>query len=247
MDIHLNLAGGITGDMFIAALLDAFPHFEDPVISAIDALDAHYPVNCSLIAHCDSEVAGRRFEIEPFDRYFGYIPFASPVNSQGDSNVFERETWESVRANLDAAQVAPGIRSHAIRIFELIARAHAHNGHDLQKVVFDEVGAWESLAQVIGAAALIEALGQVRWSAAYRPRGEITTHAGAAIVDYLCPRAVGSRLPNLSALTRTGIGFRSARKAASGYLRVLCFDEGEAVLAGHPDATRAPKWIAERV
>lgn len=247
MDIHLNLAGDITGDMFIAALLDAFPHLEDPVIAAIDALDAHYPVNCTLIAHCDSEVTGRRFEIEPFDRYFGFIPFASPVNSQGDCNIFERETWESVRANLDAAEVAPGVRAHAMRIFELIVQAQADHGKDPRKVVFNEVGAWESLAQVVGAAAVIEALGPARWSVSFRPHAEVMSPAGSAIADYLCPRGSGHRLPHLSALTRSGVGFSSARKPASGYLRVLCFDEGEAALAGHPEVTRAPKWVAERV
>lgn len=247
MDIHLNLAGALTGDMFIAALLDAFPRLEEPVIAAIDALDALYPVNCTLVAHCDFEVAGRRFEIEPFDRYFGFIPFASPVNSQGDCNIFEHETWESVRANLDAAEIAAGVRVHAVRIFELIVQAQAGPGKDVRKVIFGEVGAWESLAQVVGAAALIDALGPVRWSAASQPHGDAVRHAGAAIVNYLCRGSSNQRLPDLSALTRTGVGFSAAHIPTDGYLRVLCFDEGNAVFAGRAPTTRAPKWIADRI
>src|SRR5258708_38646108 len=76
LDLHLNLGGGLTGDMFIAAVLDAFPQFEQRVLAAIDAMDGPYPVACSLVAHADYEVRGHRFEIEPFDKYFGYIPIA---------------------------------------------------------------------------------------------------------------------------------------------------------------------------
>ena len=66
MHLHLNLSGGLTGDMFIAAVLDAFPRFEQRVIAAIDALDDSYPVVCSLLAHSGGEMSGHRFEIEPF-------------------------------------------------------------------------------------------------------------------------------------------------------------------------------------
>jgi hypothetical protein len=94
LDLHLDLSGGLTGDMFIAAVLDAFPRFEARVIEAIDALDASYPVICSLIEHSDHEVSGHRFEIEPFDKYFGHIPFAFPQ---------EPASWDSVRERLGGA------------------------------------------------------------------------------------------------------------------------------------------------
>ena len=77
----------------IAALLDAFPHHEERVVAAIDAVDATHPVACALLAHKDVEVSGRRFEIVPFERYFGHIPFA-----------FSREavTWDAVEEWLRA-------------------------------------------------------------------------------------------------------------------------------------------------
>ena len=101
LNLHLNLSGGLTGDMFIAAVLDAFPRFEARVIAAIDAFDAPYPVVCSLIACSDHDVTGHRFEIEPFDKYFGHIPLAFPQ---------DRASWESVRERLVGAEIGAGVR-----------------------------------------------------------------------------------------------------------------------------------------
>src|SRR5258708_37730095 len=82
LDLHLNLGGGLTGDMFIAAVLDAFPEFERRVLAAIDAMDAPYPVACSLVAHAHYQDNGHPFEIAPLDKYFRYVPFPfSPKTS----------------------------------------------------------------------------------------------------------------------------------------------------------------------
>src|SRR5258708_17000726 len=100
--------------MFIAAVLDAFPEFERRNLAAIDAMDAPYPVACSLLAHADYEVNGHRFEIEPFDKYFGYIPFAF---SQ------ERASWESLRERLIAADIQAGVRAPPTRTFQCMVQA----------------------------------------------------------------------------------------------------------------------------
>lgn len=159
--LHLNLSGGLTGDMFIAAVLDAFPRFEQRVIRAIDALDSPYPVICSLVAHSDYEVTGHRFEIEPFDKYFGHIPLAFPQ---------EPAPWESVRDRLGAAEIRPDVRTHATKIFELLVGAEAAVHGILPERVAFEAGAWNSLAQVVGAATLYSALVGLTVSA--RRRGD---------------------------------------------------------------------------
>src|SRR5258708_37465403 len=118
--------------MFIAAVLDAFPDFERRVLAAIDAMDAPYPVACSLVAHADYEVNGHRFEIEPFDKYFGYIPFAFSR---------ERASWESLPERLIAADIKTGVRTAAPRVFELLAKAEAAVwGIALDEMTFEGVG-----------------------------------------------------------------------------------------------------------
>ena len=233
LDLHLNLSGGLTGDMFIAAVLDAFPRLEARVIAAIDALDGPYPVVCSLVAHSGQEVAGHRFEIEPFDKYFGRIPLAFPQ---------EPSCWDWVRERLLGADIGAGVRMHATKIFELLVRAEA----DLQGILPDrvafETGAWNSIAQIVGAATLIDAFDKGRWSASAFPEGGVVTLIGAAIVDYLCPpRSRGRPQPKARSLVRSGTGFGLVG-AQNGYIRLLCFEAGDAAFLTHektPVRTRA--------
>jgi uncharacterized protein (DUF111 family) len=221
LDLHLNIGGGLTGDMFIAAVLDAFPQFEQRVVAAIDAMDAPHPVACSLVAHADDEGRGHRFEIEPFDKYFGYIPLAFS---------HEPASWESVRERLAAADIKPGVRTHATRIFELLAKAEpVVRGIAPDETRF-ELGGWNSIAQVMGAAALIDALEPARWTAS---AGEAATLTGAAVVDYLCPSSSQrsrAQVPRMRNLVRSGTGFGSHQSS----LRLFCFEEGDEALAGLP-------------
>jgi len=237
LDLHLNLGGGLTGDMFIAAVLDAFPQFEQRVMATIDAMDAPYPVACSLVAHADHEGSGHRFEIEPFDKYFGYIPF-----------VFSREpaSWESVHERLAAADIKPGVRTHATRIFELLAKAESAVSEIAPDERPVEAGGWNSIAQVMGAAALIDALEPARWTASAFAPGEAVTLTGAAIVDYLCPSSSQrsrAQVPRMRNLVRSGTGFGSQKSS----LRLFCFEEGDEALAGRDDSAQAPQRAAGRV
>ncbi|MEO7207538.1 MAG: nickel insertion protein [Steroidobacteraceae bacterium] len=236
MNLHLNLSGGLTGDMFIAAVLDAFPRFEQRVISTIDALDAPYPVICCLVSHAEYDVIGHRFEIEPFVKYFGHIPLAFPQEPAG---------WASVRDRLAAAEIRPEIRKHAAKIFEFLVRAEgAVHGGSPERVGF-EAGAWNSIAQVMGAATLIDALDTAQWSASPFPSGGDATLTGAAIVDYLCPpRLRGRPLPKAKSLVRSGTGF-GLFPFQNNYMRLLCFDSADAVRF-EQDGSLAPRRTAGR-
>jgi uncharacterized protein (DUF111 family) len=233
LDLHLNLSGGLTGDMIIAAVLDAFPQLEARVIAAIDALDAPYPVVCSLVAHSDHEVTGHRFEIEPFDKYFGHIPLAFPR---------EPASWDSVRERVVGAEIGAGVRTHATKIFESLVRAEAALQGTLPERVAFETGAWNSIAQVVGAAALIDGLDDARWSASAFPEGGAVTLTGAAILDYLCPpRSRGRPHPKARSLVRSGTGFGLVG-SQNDYMRLLCFEAGDAAFLAHeqsPLPTRA--------
>jgi pyridinium-3,5-bisthiocarboxylic acid mononucleotide nickel chelatase len=236
VNLHLNLSGALTGDMFIAAVLDAFPSFEPRVIAAIDALDADYPVVCSLVAHSDYEVSGHRFEIEPFVKYFGHIPLAFPK---------EPAAWKSVRDRLIAAQIGPHVRTHAIKIFELLVRAEAAAHGILPERVAFEAGAWNSIAQVVGAARLIDALDTAQWSASPLSADGAATRTGTAILDYLSPpRSRGRPQPKNRSLVRSGTGF-GLPASQNNHIRLLCFEADEAALFERDD-TQAPRRAAGR-
>jgi uncharacterized protein (DUF111 family) len=223
MDLHLMAAGTFTGDMFIAAGLDAFPRFEGRVHAAVDALDALYPVSLSLDPHADFEAAGRRLTIEPFHKYFGHIPHAF---ADGAAN------WRSIRQRLDHAQIPGNTRTHARRIFELICGAESRRqGVAPEGVVFEETAGWNTLAQVAGAAALIEALEPARWSASPFPaaRSDVT---GNAIMEYLCPPGARGRPIPRTRLMRSGAGYSAD---SNNVVRLLCFEAINVAAANERD------------
>ena len=55
MQLHLDPLGGAAGDMFAAAMLDAFPQHTEAAVAAASSLA---PVSCRLIEHRDGLFAG---------------------------------------------------------------------------------------------------------------------------------------------------------------------------------------------
>ena len=61
LDIHLDPLGGLSGDMFVAALLDAFPEHWPHVQSTIASLNLGAAAECRFAPHHDDFFAGSRF------------------------------------------------------------------------------------------------------------------------------------------------------------------------------------------
>jgi uncharacterized protein (DUF111 family) len=226
MYLHLIASGAMSGDMFIAAVLDAFSGLEGRVLAAVDAADSPYPVACSLVPHSDYEAAGQQFRIEPFDKYFGRIPFAYDAEGAG---------WDVLRRRLRDAPLQSGVRRHAHDIFESIVKIESKIRRvPPERLVFEETTLWNSMAQVVGAAALIEALAPARWSASLS-QGEAADVTGAAIVGYLCPADAQNQPIPRRQLTRSGAGYGVG---SNNVLRLLCFEEGDPALLRADDIGR---------
>jgi pyridinium-3,5-bisthiocarboxylic acid mononucleotide nickel chelatase len=192
LQLHLELAGGLTGDMFLAAVLDAFPQFEDRVSATIDAVEDAVPV-VRAFAYCAA-----------------YEPF----------------TFRSVCDRLNRASIDQAVRAHSRNLLRLLAGVQsAAHGVDAASIEFHEIGAWEAIADIVGAATLIDALDTAHWSASPVLVPEGMTPTGTAILRYLCP-AGGSAAPKHYALVRSGTGFPSRSPCPCNPVRVLCFDEG---------------------
>jgi len=71
--IRLDPLGGIAGDMFVAAVLDAFPELEDTVRNSVDKLSLGPDGECRLELNNDGTLVGRRFivgvPVEPSLRF----------------------------------------------------------------------------------------------------------------------------------------------------------------------------------
>ncbi len=154
MHIHLNPVGGIAGDMFVAAVLDLFPHLEDPMMEVLHKVDSLTDVNVRLVTHHDSVLTGRKFEVEekkmdhPHSRYV------------------------DLRAQISGSELSVGVRELACCILEHLAVAESVvHGIPLEQVTLHEAGSLDSLTDIVCSAFLIDALGPVTWSSDALPAG----------------------------------------------------------------------------
>jgi hypothetical protein len=241
MHIHLEPVGGIAGDMFAAALLDAWPELGGAVDVALAALDLPDGVAAGPAPFNDGTLAGTRFLVAPPRR---------------DAH---HRAFRDIRAMLQGARLEPGVAQRAIAIFATLAEAEGRvHGVAAEDVAFHEVGAWDSIVDIVAAATLIEGIGATGWSTAPLPigagrvrsahgdlpvpppatalllegfeviddgrLGERVTPTGAAILRHLAPaRGLPRRRLRMG---RVGYGFGTKRfPGISNVLRVCAFEE----------------------
>ncbi len=245
MRIHLDLLGGLAGDMFIAALLDAFPHHEAGMLASIEALNDGRGAECRLVAHRDAVLVGRRFEVDEAvacERHLQHDHHheAGHDHSHPGGHVPARShahtTWRSIRTTLSESTLEPSVLKHAVGLFTLLAEAEAAvHGVAVDDVAFHEVGAWDSIADIVGAAHLIAALGAVRWSTSAVPLGfgRVRTAHGPMPV----PAPATARLLAGFATIDDGIGGERVTPTGAALVRYLCRELAGAPARTHPAAT----------
>jgi pyridinium-3,5-bisthiocarboxylic acid mononucleotide nickel chelatase len=157
--VHLDAVGGIAGDMFSAALLDVRPDLWPACERAIAAVGLDDGTRVSLARYGDSMLSGSRFVVE--------APWQVRP-SDGRLCVH----WSNMRERITSAHLDEGVRTTALAIFRALAKAEAAvHGVDMDGVAFHEVGADDSIADILSAAAIISGLGRCRWSIDPIPRG----------------------------------------------------------------------------
>jgi hypothetical protein len=190
MFIHLDPVGGIAGDMFIAAVTDVFPHLREGVLSAIRAAGVPASIDCRFEPAQDHGLTGSRFIVEvpvPSAESAGqdvgdataspYRPLAGEaarhvtrIPHAPDEHAHRH--FSDIRSSIEASSLSPEVRHHAVGIFTVLAEAEARiHGHPVEEVSFHELGEWDSVADIVGAAYLITALDARAWSIGTLPLG----------------------------------------------------------------------------
>jgi hypothetical protein len=254
MHLHLDPVGGIAGDMFIAALLDAFPGLSAGMDATFRKLGLPPGAHCALLAHHDGILSGRRFELS--------LP-ATSAAPHGDHPNHVGLT--AIRAAIAAMGLDAPVAARAGAIFAILAQAEAKvHGVSVDEVEFHELGALDSIADIVGAAWIIEALGPATWSVGALPLGsgrvhgahgalplpapavvrlltgfsfmddglpgERVTPTGAAILRHL--DCASGMVPRPGRLAASGLGFGSRKlPGLANVLRVLAFDLTDAPAA----------------
>ncbi|HYD68814.1 LarC family nickel insertion protein [Azospirillum sp.] len=189
MNIHLDAVGGVAGDMFAAALLDARPDLWPDVADAVAALGLPEAIFARMDATDDGVLTGRRFQVHGA-RDGGHHHGHDHGHDHGHANghTHDHVHWRDIRGRLESAPLRPGVRGHAVGIFSLLAEAEAAiHGRTPDDVAFHEVGAVDSIVDIVAAAALIDALAPAAWSIGPVPRGSGLVRTAHGILPVPAP------------------------------------------------------------
>jgi uncharacterized protein (TIGR00299 family) protein len=135
----VDASAGLAGDMLLGALLDAGAPLEE-VQHAVDAvLPGAVRLSTDQVTRAGQRATKLTVEVLTAD-----LP--------------ERR-WSTIRELIDAAALAEPVRDRAVRTFARLARAEARvHGVEPDAVHFHEVGALDSIADIVGVAAALHAL-----------------------------------------------------------------------------------------
>lgn len=206
MHIHLDPVGGVAGDMFAAALLDAFPERAEALAAGLARSRLHEIVTVRSEPFTDGVLRGRRFHTAPAPggeqdhgpgHDHGAHPHPQPETPEeggsrragaagghhghehgdghhehGHGHDHPHRRFADIRAWLGESGLAGPVAERATAIFTVLAEAEAEvHGIAVEDVTFHEVGAWDSIADVVCAAWLIDSLEPATWSSAPLPLG----------------------------------------------------------------------------
>lgn len=132
--LHFDCFSGLSGDMIVSALIDV-----GVPLKIIEDAAAALPVEGYKIRHekeLRSSLSVSRFFVDV------------------DEKKQPHRHFSHIREMIESSSLADGVKSRSIRIFEVLAQAEAKvHGTTIDKVHFHEVGAVDSIIDIVGAAA----------------------------------------------------------------------------------------------
>jgi len=145
---HLDCSSGVSGDKFLGAILDVGTRLAEQGRPGFTAADLQ-----ALVAKLAPEA---RVHVERTASY-GIGAIGVRVVAEGQPH---SRTWTDVRSLLQDSDLDEAVRAPALRAFEALAVAEAHvHGKTPDSVHFHEVGAIDSITDVVGVCAGLHALG----------------------------------------------------------------------------------------
>ncbi len=142
---YLDCSTGVSGDKFLGALLDAGTQSGDFTASDLRA----------IVARLAPEA------VVDIERVVSRGVTATGVRVTAAPNVEPHSrTWGDIRTLIEAAELPSPVRATSLAAFEALAVAEAGvHGTDVDRVHFHEVGAIDSIVDMVGVCAGVHALG----------------------------------------------------------------------------------------
>jgi len=137
--LFADCVSGMAGDMMLSALIDLGVSLE----VVVDAVERVVPSEVTF--SLETVTSGGIRAIRTTVRLAGATP--------------QLRHYTDIVSAIEAAGLAPGVTGRALAVFKALAEAEAAvHGVAVEDVHFHEVGAWDSIADIVGVAAALEAL-----------------------------------------------------------------------------------------
>ncbi len=206
MVCYLDAFSGISGDMTVGALIDAGA--DSPAV--IDALE--------------SLSTGAKFEVEKTRR--GGIA-ASKFKVHLSSEPQKHRHLKHILSMIEQSGIAPLAKQNASAVFQRLGEAESLvHGVPIEKVHFHEVGAADSIADIVGACVALQLLGvdEVCSSAINVGSGTVMTEHGMlpvpapATANLLAGKPIYARGPAMELTTPTGAAIAATLSSGFGVM-----------------------------
>nr|WP_277605277.1 nickel pincer cofactor biosynthesis protein LarC [Glycomyces sp. L485] len=211
----MDCSAGASGDMFLGALVGAGVDLA-VMQQAVDALGVE-EVRLRSTTVKRHGLAGVKVDVE------------APV-------VEVDRRWRAIRGMIEGSGLGEGIKARALDAFARLAAAESSShGIDVDDVHFHEVGALDSIADIIGAAAGLDSLGAERVTASTVTVGGGTTRGSHGSIPLPAP-AVLRILADAEAPTVGAVPYEA------------CTPTGAAIIAASADAFGTmPEMVVEAI
>lgn len=174
--LYVDTIGGVAGDMLIAALLDA---------GASESALREVPDRLKL--------TGVELRITRVERHsIGALHLmVSDAGADDEHRRHALTSWRSIRRLLEAADISVIVRSTSLKVLSRLAEAEGRiHGLDADQVHFHEIGAVDTLVDVVGAATLLEGLDIARTICSPLPIGHGVVRAAHGLLPLPAPATI---------------------------------------------------------
>jgi uncharacterized protein (TIGR00299 family) protein len=170
--LHLDCFAGISGDMTLGALVDlgADPV---PLLAELEKLNLD-GWKLEFVSDDRNRITGTRalVEIEGFQHH-------GDRHHHGDHGHHHEHhrNWQDIRSIIELSSIREGAKKRALDIFSRIAKAESEvHGVPVDEVTFHEVGALDSIVDIVGTAVCLDMLAPERITAGTVELGGGTVH-----------------------------------------------------------------------
>jgi uncharacterized protein (DUF111 family) len=200
LHLHFNPVTGIAGDMAVAALVDAGV----PAEIVLEAVDAMRVPGLVVGFKPEQDLPGLHFEVSWATSHHGRTHIHHHDHA-ASANTHHHRPYAEIRRMLQAASLPDDCRALAERMFARLAGVEARiHEQAVEDVTFHEVGAFDSIADIVAAAAAIAWLAPTSISASPPLVGSGTVECSHGTLPVPAP-ATASLLDGL-AMLRGGEG-----------------------------------------